>query len=458
MIVEIYTKSKELVLKYAILILLFFYCIIAVGSGLKGGVLMGIGSITFLYFAYKFDKHSYILVFYIFTYFFGLFKLMYMEGTFLFDMTFLLSNILLIHYFVKKQKIFKYYFYLYVLLIISIVLNLYEHNDMYYQTFSLFNYFLVFGILLYLNKDVSLQVGNIIVLISSLLVFFSLLQMFGFLGSVVESAQGAKFNILGFDLNRPSGVSGGIYKAGTKVFIALYLIYRYLPSSSFNQVFKRYKYFWYLVVVLAILSGILSQRSLLLGMVILIPIVFMYKMKVNKKIKNFLIILITILGLIVLPFTVYYLDASNAMKFFMWIDVWNNIRDSNFVNLMFGHGPFNVAYTLMGKDYGALAQVYSIEGWDIAEIGTPKLPHNIYIQALYDHGVLYLGIYLLLIYKSINIYFSKSNTSNNILFYLTIVLFINFALHNGIMNISIALLFLYLKEKNDVVLKRQNIW
>lgn len=446
-----YYNIVETYKKYFILLFIVIYALIAISSGLKAGALVGIISILILFVSYKSNRSELLLLFYIMTYFLGLFKLISIKDTFIFDMTFLISNILLLYIIVNKKILTKYFFYLLLLIILSIAINIIEINGLYYQTISLYIYFLVFGILLYKYNNISKNVANFIIIICSTVIIIGLLQMFGLKINMSTNFQVSNIDFLGFSFSRPSGISGGIYKAGTKVLVALFLIYRYIEFSSFYRVFKKYKYFYYFIIILSIFSATLSQRSLLLGMVILIPIILIHNMRIGRRFKVSILLITAIGGFLILPFTVYYLDASNAMKFFMWMDVWKTFTESSWLNILFGHGPFNVAYTLMGQNYGDLAKLYTIEGWDIGEIGKPKLPHNVYIQAMYDHGIIYLTIYLYLIYKVFNKYFSKINSDNNILFYLIFILFINFALHNGIMNITIALIFLYLKEKSELV-------
>jgi hypothetical protein len=455
--IKYYYIIIEKIKKYFILLFILAYAVIALSSGLKAGILIGTISIFILFVSYKSNKSELLLLFYVLTYFLGLFKLISIKETFIFDMTFLISNILIFYIIFNKQILNKHFLYLQILILLSIIINIMEFNNMYYQTISLFNYFIVFGVLLYKHKNISKNIANMVIILCSFVIFIGLLQMFGLQVNFTSSFQVSNIDFFGFNLSRPSGVSGGIYKAGTKVLVALFLIYRYIEFSSFYRIFKKYKYFYYIIIGLAIFSATLSQRSLLLGIVILLPIAMIYKMKISAKMKTFILLITAILGFTILPFAIYYLDASNAMKFFMWMDVWETFISSSWINIIFGHGPFSVAYILMGQDYGELAKLYTIEGWDIAEIKTLKLPHNVYIQAMYDHGIIYLTVYLFLIYKAINIYFAKKNPNNNILFYLIFILFINFALHNGIMNITLTLLFVYFKEQNNTNLINKKI-
>jgi hypothetical protein len=69
MISLIYNKISDSLSKYAILLIMALYLVIAVGSGLRGGIITGLVSLVLLYFAYRFGKQSYILLFYIFVYF-----------------------------------------------------------------------------------------------------------------------------------------------------------------------------------------------------------------------------------------------------------------------------------------------------------------------------------------------------------------------------------------------------
>lgn len=203
---------------------------------------------------------------------------------------------------------------------------------------------------------------------------------------------------------------------------------------------------------MSFLIAALSQRIFFVGYLIIILLFFLNKLsKPFKLMVSFLFLIITIL-MISSTQIISNLDASNALKFFMWYTIiLDQLNNFNIIKFLFGHGS-DTTYAFLGNfNFEELALFYQIENWDIV-IEEGFYPHNIFIQLFYEYGFISFAIIIILVLKYLfAFFFSKKFVFEYVLLFLMIL---NYSFHNGLFGITWLFLFLiYFQKKENKKLK-----
>lgn len=233
MIALMYNKVNEFFSKYAILFIMALYLVIGVGSGLKGGALLGLIYIVLFSFLILKPSMDNLLMICVVTFFCGNFKIINLGSLYYLDLTFFITNMILLYMLITTKQINKLLFVMYIILALTSVLN-YADTDfnVLYFNFSSLNFFYIFAFLLWNLKSIDKISANLIVAIIFLNFFVSLLQTLGINISVSSTTQQSSF--LGLDfINRSGGISGNIYSNGSKILVGLFLLYKYFRFSSY---------------------------------------------------------------------------------------------------------------------------------------------------------------------------------------------------------------------------------
>ena len=451
MISLIYNKISESLSKYAILLIMAFYLLIAVGSGLKGGALLGLIHIVLLTYLVIKPSMANLLMIYVVTFFCGNFKIINLGSTYYLDLTFFMTNIIILYMLISSKQINKLLFLLYTIFAVTSVLN-YSDTDfnVLYFNFSNLNFFYIFAFLIYNVKSIDKTSANLIVSIILLNFFISLLQTLGINISVSSTTQQSSF--LGLDfINRSGGISGNIFSNGTKILVGLFLLSKYFKFSSYNTFIKK-KVYIYIFFILSFLIAALSQRIFFVGLLIILLLFFINRISIFFKWALFSIIIVFIV------FNsnqiISNLDASNALKFFMWYSIFlDQVNNFNIIKFLFGHG-IESSYAFLGSiNFEELVSLYQIQNWDIV-IEDGFYPHNIFIQLFYEYGLISFVLIFTLILKYLYTFvFAKKLTSEYILLFL---MFLNYSFHNGLFGVMWLLVFLiYFQRKENRILQRK---
>jgi len=265
----IYNKIGEALSKYAILLIMALYLVIAVGSGFKGGALLGLIYIVLFTFLIKKPSMSNLLMIYVMTFFCGNFKIINLGSLYYLDLTFFMTNMILLYMLISTKQIKKLLFVIYTILALTTILN-YSDTDfnVLYFNFSSLNFFYIFAFLLWNLKSIDKISANLIVSIILLNFSVSLLQTLGANISISSITQQSSF--LGLDfISRSGGISGNIYSNGSKVLVGLFLLYKYFRFSSYTIILNK-KVFIYTFYLLSFLIAALSQRIFFVGYLIII--------------------------------------------------------------------------------------------------------------------------------------------------------------------------------------------
>lgn len=373
------------------------------------------GVILIILFLNYFTKGDpfYIILFYFLTYTLGNVKIS-VSGLNFHDLTYWISIIILYSILAKNKFYFVFLIYLIVLF------QMFYRNTSIDDVFGLLGEFsqsFSFGYFLFFKQVENKLYRKVLVYLSSFFIIFNILQLIGF--DFVLRKSFIAFSFFGFDLYRPSGLFGSVYSAGSKVLLCCLVI----VINNRNYMLPKH-----IFIFTCILLSSFSQRSFLLG--------FLLLKILNKP------IIIVIFSLMTPFFIFKYIDPSNALKLFMWLYVLQNIELNSF-DFLFGHGTGSCSDLLSFVDFSNFASQYNITRWDIIPT-KEKLPHNIFIQMLYDFGFIFI-----ILYCTVLVFIGKKLYKFNIFYFsLFFLFFINFNLHNGIFSyLNIFLPIIYSKNK-----------
>ena len=198
---------------------------------------------------------------------------------------------------------------------------------------------------------------------------------------------------------RPSSLYGSVHNAGSKIILSIILIYL-TKNSMVNSFFTRIKF-------ISIIIASFSQRSIILGYLIF-------------RLSKHPFVLITIL-IISAIYIFDFIDPSNGLKIFMWMHIFSNINYDSYT-FLFGYGLNSSSNLLAFVDFSGLAQDFGISNWDIIPT-TEKLPHNIYVQMIYEVGLIFFVLYTCFLLKV----FIHLKKYDSVLFLSFFIFIINFS-------------------------------
>jgi hypothetical protein len=355
---------------------------------------------------------------------------------------------LLLYYVLKNKKINFFIFWIYSLLLISYYINLNDLVDT-----KIYGYIgsIAIGYILYLilknNIDNELNCHEILfkllvlIYIVNLLFAYSQLFFYGFhIRSDIHIAQTYIFNVL---VNRPLGLYGSAYVFSLATLFYSYVILLFVSNKNRKKITKVIFYISFPLIFLsstAVGTGIVFYYLLL-------------KVKINKR-TRLIVLIFMIIGVIMLYTTLNISDfgKSSATKILMWNLILDNVlTKSDIFEILFGHGIDSAKYLslqipdfIKNYRYGDISYDH-----EILEAHMTLLPHNVYMQILYEFGILMFMLFMIPIYR-IMVFLSKENNFSmiNLIF---VASFTNYMFHNGMFSpilIYSILIMLHKVKKN----------
>jgi hypothetical protein len=354
------------------------------------------------------------------------------------DFTYIISNILVLIYVINNKKINYLIFFSVVLLLLSFVVNNENRDfDALYKVLSSVLYVYLVSILVTKINGSELSVSYSNFFIFSFFALFSIFlvqAMLPYHGIEIQfkrdfSSTGG-IDILGFLLNRPTGVSGTAHNAGNGLLIAYYFAYRYSINTSFNKFFK-FGYSKYILFFSVFLLAGLSQRIYLLALAFFV-LYFLFK-KMKLLVISFLAILMLVLSYSAYDFerSNNILDRSNTLK----ISIWSSLittNDYTVKNILVGNGYGSIRNNHSLESYNEFGELYS-DNWATLDENAPVSAHNVFVELLYESGVVILLVFIIYLFKGIrvNVLHLKEGFLS-IEFLMLIAFLLNYLVHNGV--------------------------
>ena len=416
------------------------------GMGMGGIAINIIGIIIVLILSIQYKRLELLLLLFILNIIVGPFLLINFKDLDLSSIgriDFFIGNLFFLYFIFNKGKNIVFPLILDMLIVISSFYNfqnLIEHINILYAYISKVSigYFFYYYWINYnkYNKKYILQIIFYILLIH---LFFSLIQ---FIYPIYPraSASGAGLTIMGHMLNRPLGLLAAsfVYGASTIFILMFYIKYK----IRLNIIDK-------IVLVLLVTISMVSTRSVILSTLIFC-LYIIFKQYIMKYKTILLFSIISIIFIVIgTNSSLAFLDKSNATKILLWyLAIHDLVTNSSLLQILFGHG-IETAANLMDTVEGfvnitAFSLSYSGDALNAGHIHL----HNIFVQLIYEHGIIIFIFFNIYIYKVIKfILHYKNNINIEIFLFFTIL--INYSLHNGIFTpflTAILLILLHYKK------------
>ncbi|EGR2143997.1 hypothetical protein DYS14_10870 [Vibrio parahaemolyticus] len=137
----------------------------------------------------------------------------------------------------------------------------------------------------------------------------------------------------------------------------------------------------------------------------------------------------------------FLVDQSNSTKLLLWyLTLKEFFFNSTFTQLLFGHGIDSASYISL-----ALPNFVNELSFDAVYDNRVDLRegfpiHNVYVQTLFEHGILVFFAVIVPVFKSIQ--YSLKRDTDLFLVFLLLTIFFQYLLHNGIFAVYLYLICL----------------
>jgi len=277
-----------------------------------------------------------------------------------------------------------------------------------------------------------------------LLVSFTLLSIIQLVIpiSVREVQYIPPMNFLGFNVYRPSGFLGAYYVYSISLSYIL-VISMVLLTNNILQLNKFMKF--YLLTPL-LLCATIANRSTILAFLLFFVLILVKKIKLN--INPLIVAIVILLFFMIVGFytqDMLILDQSNNTKILLWAMAINDILyQSDIMQIVFGHGVQSSSLLAINiEEYMSINNLISRYDDNIYNgVGFPI--HNIFIQILYENGIIVFMIYFYIIYYGLkSILLDKQIKFIHLLFIITLT---HAFFHNAIFSPILILLSILLRN------------
>jgi hypothetical protein len=428
------------------------------------GALSSSISLLFIIYAFYFNDKKYILLFFIWCWFLGpnSFINFHEYGYHTIGrIDYFFSVLLILNYVIVHKKINIWFLLIITFFSVSVCLNSFgEHDfenkiDIYYQSVSsiLCAYLLFLLIKNSVTEGARKQscVFYFLFLIFFLNVILAYFNIFFPDINIRSEAVAAKQNLFGFHLNRPSGFFSSAFRFSLSTLFLALLIYSFIDDSK-KKTFIIFNLFFVFPLVF------LSSFAVFLGVMLYFINLYLNRFMFFKKVLFFSFCFL-ILYIFLFHFSLSDLGKSSGTKMLMWRMIFDDILyNSTFFEMFFGHGAGSakivsqeIPLFISSYEHGVISYDHEI----LARDGF-LLTHNIFIQTLYEYGVL---LFIVIAFPTIRslfyIFFEKKFSFLNMFF---MAAFLNYILHNGIFSVyyfSSLLLVNYIFKNNGRIFKER---
>lgn len=252
--------------------------------------------------------------------------------------------------------------------------------------------------------------------------------------------------ISGIEVRRPSGLLGTAFVYGP-VTLMLFL-YCYIVVSEYWKIILRK-----LLPLIVIICSI-SSRTVALGTVCYCFLLLFSRS--NKIIKFILVTVFTLSVALTFVFALSGLlmlgDQSNNTKILLtYLTIQEYLFNSSFYQKVFGHGLDSSSY-IANQIPEFLGSLFLNVSYDNRIDNEDQfLIHNVYLQILYEFGIVLFAVYIYPIIKSFKIVINTNKAK--MINYIFVVIAVNYFLHNGLFHPFIlisALLVQQFSIKKDI--------
>lgn len=231
--------------------------------------------------------------------------------------------------------------------------------------------------------------------------------------------------------NRPLGFFESSYVYGVHTIFLCYLFIKVCGRGKIND----------LVVILLCLVSFLSTRSALLAFVVFLFFVSIRKIYSYQKYVIMFLGSLCFIYLMRSNVELFLVDQSNSTKLLLWyLTLKEFFFNSTFTQLLFGHGMDSASYISL-----ALPNFVNELSFDAVYDNRVDLRegfpiHNVYVQTLFEHGILVFFAVIVPVFKSIQ--YSLKRDTDLFLVFLLLTIFFQYLLHNGIFAVYLYLICL----------------
>jgi hypothetical protein len=430
-------------LGFALLIVSFYGNIIISGMSISGAVSSSLGLLLIIY---SFSKNNIIgiLVFFLINGVIGPFSLINLHN-YGFDtigrLDYLFAIFLFSYYIFINKKINIFIFLLLLLTSATYFLHQNFTNIVNTLTYGYISIIVESYVIFIILKNYLLKKGKgdqgillkLVIFIFIVNITLAYLQIFITGLHIRQEAHIGQTVILGFFVNRPTGLYGSAY-----VFSLATLFYGYIIFILLNV--RRRNDFLKILYIFVFPLIFLSSSAVGLG-VFSYFFIFLFFTKLSKQTKLGLILLfIATITLIFINFHISDFNKSTGTKLLMW---WLIIQDifnsSNLLEVLFGHGVNTSKFVSLQipEFLDTYEHGYIFYDHEILKRDGAIYPHNIFIQIFYEFGIL---MFLLISIVSIrNLIFIMNYKYFSIVNMLFIVAIVNYSFHNGIFSITLLI-------------------
>jgi hypothetical protein len=363
---------------------------------------------------------------------------------------YLITNFVILYLILNNHKFSKSFFIFFIFLFLSFLFDkefFIIKLDLYYGYFSkIFLGYLFF----YFWKNIDNFINNITYkLFIYVLLFHLLLSIIQFIYPLYlrTGSIEASLHIFGVLVNRPLGLFESSYVYAVNTSFLLYMIYIYNKNENKNIVFI-------FLLILQLIIGFISARSALLATILYFISLFLAHRLFYIRILYVTIGVLFLLYLIIFNYTIFLQDQSNSTKFLLWYLTLNDfINNSTIFEILFGHG-INSA-SMIANELPSFTSslefsvLYDNRIDDFPWLGF--LIHNVYIQILYENGLL-LFLFIMIGFFKIFTFILKEKKFLflNLLFF---IIFFQFFLHNGMYSSYIFFILFLFEYKQKRIYK-----
>lgn len=329
---------------------------------------------------------------------------------------------------ITKKSILLLVFLLAFIGIIDLLLDFnFDKIDKYYGIMSYIFQAIVITYLLkkiyFIRNSLPAIIPKIMLLILFLHLAISFLQLFIMIPIRSNYEYSAIF-ISGLEVRRPSGLLGTAFVYGP-VTLMLFL-YCYIAANEYWKTILRR-----LLPVIVIISAI-STRTVAIGTIFYCIMLLFSR---SSKFIRFAIVLILILsfsmafrldiaGLLTLD------QSSNTKVLLTYLTIKEYLFNSSFYQIIFGHGLDSSSY-IANQIPEFLDSLFLNVSYDNNIDNKEQfLIHNVYLQILYEFGIVLFAVYSYAIIKSFKIVINANKAK--MINYIFVVISVNYLLHNGL--------------------------
>jgi len=291
-------------------------------------------------------------------------------------------------------------------------------------------------------KKIKFTLINTVVIF--LLVSFTLLSIIQLVIpiSVREMQYIPPMNFFGFNVYRPSGFLGAYYVYSISLSYILVISMVLLTNNilKLNNLLK-----FYLLPPL-LLCAIIANRSTILAFLLFFVLILVKKIKLN--INPLIVAIVILLFFMIVGFDtqkMLILDQSNNTKILLWSMAINDVLyQSDIMQIIFGHGIQSSSLLAINiEQYMSVNNLISRYDDNIYNgVGFPV--HNIFIQILYENGIIVFMMFFYIIYHGLkSVLLDKQIKFIHFLFIITLT---HAFFHNAIFSSILILLSILLRN------------